>query len=94
MIQKISLSVFLIIFPVTVYLLYRRVSLLPEPEKNDRVGIKVKIRRFLSKFSFKKRFSWNSFLQKILSKIRVVVIKVESMIGNQLQSLRRNSKKE
>ncbi len=59
--------------------------------KKDSYILKVKKR--ILEIPFIKNFSWNSILQKILSKVRVFVLKIESKIGDFLHLLRKKSEK-
>lgn len=52
-----------------------------------------KIRKRILEIPFVKNFSWNSVLQKILSKIRVFILKIENKIGDFLHLLRKKSEK-
>jgi len=51
------------------------------------------IKRKLAEVSFVKDFSWNTILQKILSKTRIIILKIENKIGDQLHLLRKSYKK-
>jgi hypothetical protein len=45
----------------------------------------------IKKIDFIRNFSWNNFFQKILSKIRVFLLKIEKRVGDLLLFLRRKS---
>ena len=66
---------------------------LPEvlPEKGEPVSSKLK--RKIKEFNPFKKFSYEIFLQKLLSKIRILSLKSENKTGSWLQRLRERSKK-
>jgi len=96
MIEQISLAVLIASFSVLVYLLIKKAPLLVELEDtpSKKMGNPfLKIKRKLAEVSFVKDFSWNTILQKILSKTRIIILKIENKIGDQLHLLRKSSKK-
>jgi len=75
-------------------IIYRKASLLlklPEivPLESNREKLLDKIKNF----SFPKSFTFEIFLQKILSKIRILTLRTDSKTSNWLQKLREKSKK-
>lgn len=66
---------------------------LPEdlPEKGEPISLKLKQRtEELSPF---KNFSYEIFLQKFISRIRILILKIDKQTFNWLQKLREKSKK-
>jgi len=76
---------------------YRKLPLLidlpdvAEEGKKDEIILAVKNR--VQNMSFIKNFSYEIFLQKILSKFRVLTLKTENKTSNWLQELREKRKK-
>ena len=66
---------------------------LPEvlPEKNESFGLKLK--KKFQKFNFFKNFSFEIFLQKLISKIRILTLKGDNLTFNWLQKLKERMKK-
>lgn len=96
MIEQISLAVLIASFSVLVYLLIKKAPLLIELEntRSKKMGNSfLKIKRKLAEVSFVKDFSWNTILQKILSRTRIIILKIENKIGDQLHLLRKSYKK-
>lgn len=84
----ISLSVLLGIFVLKIPIL----SNLPQEQKRKKEEkLSVKIKKRILNISAVKNFSWNAFLQKILSKTRIVILKIENKIGEYLSFLRKKS---
>jgi len=76
-------------------LIFRKISILVElpevPEKKPLIGLKLKEKiKILNPF---RSFSGEVFLQKILSKIRILILKTDSKTFNWLQKLRERMKK-
>ncbi|MGB3988905.1 MAG: hypothetical protein WBK67_04430 [Minisyncoccales bacterium] len=96
MIQQLSLAVLIFSFSVIAYIFYKKAPLLyfvEDAPSVKRVSLLERFNNSFSKLSFVKKFSWNSFFQRVLSRTRVGIIKIESMIERQLYSLRKNSGK-
>ena len=96
MINQISLAVLIVSFSVLAYLLIKKAPLLIELEEisSKRMGNPfLKIKEKLLEVSFVKNFSWNTVLQKVLSRTRIIVLKIEGKIGDQLHFLRKSSNK-
>jgi len=67
-------------------------SLIEKAKKSD-LANKIKETSFVKKFALPKDFSPEIFLQKILSKIRVLVLKLDHKTSAWLQTLRERAKK-
>ena len=78
-------------------ILFRKISLLSElPEAPARLNLKrtlLKLKEKIKILNPFKDFSSEVFLQKILSKIRILALKIENKIANYLQKLREKSQK-
>ncbi len=77
-------------------ILFRKIPLLVElpevlPPKGESVS--SKLRKKIKEFNPLKNFSYEVFLQKILSKIRILSLRSESKIGSWLQKLREKSQR-
>lgn len=96
MINQISLAVLIVSFSALTYLLIKKAPTLIEledaPPKRMRNPF-LKIKGKLSEVSFVKYFSWNTVLQKMLSRTRIIILKIEGKIGDQLHFLRKSSEK-
>ena len=66
---------------------------LPEalPEENESFGLKLK--KKIKEFSPFKNFSYEIFLQKFISKIRILTLKTDNQTFSWLQKLRERSKR-
>jgi len=97
MVELIALIIFFGSFMGISAILYRKIPLLAElPETSEDFKLK---RRFLLLKEKIKNFktklpSFDIVLQKILSKIRILTLKLESKISNWLQKLREKSTKQ
>ncbi len=66
---------------------------LPEmAEKDEKKNLILVIKNKVKEIEFVKDFSYEIFLQKILSKIRVLTLKTDSKTSSWLQKLREKSK--
>jgi len=78
-------------------ILFRKIPLLSElPEVPVRFNLKrtlLKLKEKIKILNPFKDFSSEVFLQKILSKIRILALKIENKIANYLQKLREKSQK-
>lgn len=76
-----------------IFILFRKIPVLLElpevPEGGEIVGVEVSIQEIKGKI--KKIFPHHIVLQKILSRIRIIVLKIERKIDNLLQSLRKKA---
>ncbi len=96
MIYQISLVVLMVSFLVLVYLFIKKA---PQLIKLEDVSIKrkenffLRIKKKLTEISFVKNFSWNTIFQKMLSRIRIIILKIENKIGDLLHFLRKKSEK-
>jgi len=96
MIAPISIILSLVSFLVVFFLFWKKIPVLVNlPEKKTK---KIKhyvfhLKRKINNVPFVKNFSWQGILLKILSKIRVLVLKIEGKIALYLQKLRAKSKK-
>ncbi|MDP2930775.1 MAG: hypothetical protein Q8N56_04220 [bacterium] len=98
--EIISFSIFLGSFTALAVLFFRKAPLLASLPKTTPVFPKkgFAFSTLLSKTKEKaqtlpwlKNFSFEIFLQKVLSKIRILALKAESKIGSWLESLRKKS---
>ena len=81
----------------TAVIIFRKIPALVElpemPSKFDLKDISVKLKEKIIILNPFKNFSSEVFLQKILSKIRILALKIENKIANYLQRLREKSQK-
>lgn len=61
-------------------------------EKDEKKNLILVIKNKVKEIDFIKDFSYEMFLQKILSKIRILTLKTDSKTSNWLQKLREKSK--
>ncbi len=97
MIEIVSIIFLLVSFAIAVTIFWRKIPILagfPEETKEKKESFLDGTKRKINSLSFLKDFSWNKTLLKILSKIRVVVIKIENKISGCLETLRVKSQKE
>ncbi len=77
-------------------MLYQKIpSLIKLPEvieKDEKKNLILVIKNKVKEIEFVKDFSYEMFLQKILSKIRVLTLKTDSKTSSWLQKLREKSK--
>jgi len=96
MVKAISLFVLVISFSVLVYFFIKK---LPQLSNLSETTIQKRGKLFsylwqkIISLPFIKKFSWNSTLQKILSRTRIIVLRVEKKIENYLYFLRKKTKK-
>lgn len=94
--ELIAIVILLTSFLGMVVIIYRKIPVLVElpeilPEKGESIVLKLKEKiKILNSF---KNFPYEIFLQKILSKIRILFLKAENKTFNWLQRLREKSKK-
>lgn len=78
-------------------ILFRKIPVLVQlPETPAGLGLKLKIQKIVGKiksFKFFKIPSFDILLQKILSKIRILTLKIERKISTWLQKMREKSQK-
>lgn len=76
-------------------LIYRKIPvLIALPEfLPAREGLISKFRKKIKEIPLVKNFSYELFLQKILTKIRILVLKIENLIFSWLQELRKRYQK-
>ncbi len=95
--QRISLIVLIISFLALAAIFFKKAPQLTEVKANisgkKEKNILFQFRKKIADISFIRSFSWNSFLQKILSRTRILILKIENKIENYLHFLRKNSKK-
>lgn len=92
---QIFLTVLIVSFLVLVVMLLKKAPELANIEVplEKRDNIVLFFYKKVIEIPFIKEFSWNKFLQKILSKTRILILKTERIIGDQLHSLRKRSEK-
>lgn len=100
MVELIALLVLFSSFLGMTIIIVRKIPVLaqlPEvPTRFDFKIIKIKIQKIAEKiknFKYLKIPSFEILLQKILSKIRILTLKIENKTGNWLQKLREKTKK-
>ncbi len=94
--HQIFLATSIASFSVLAYLMVKKAPELTDLEEvspKKRPNILLKVKERISGISFLKGISWNTILQKTLSKARIAVLKIESKIANQLYFLRKSSEK-
>ena len=78
-------------------ILFRKIPVLAQlPEVPTSFGFKIKIQRIAEKIKNSKYFKTPLFeilLQKVLSKVRILTLKIENKTGSLLQKLREKSQK-
>jgi hypothetical protein len=75
------------------HLVKKLVHRLKTSAKAKSLFIKIKESALVKKLTPSKKFSFEIFLQKILSKVRVLVLKIDHKTSNWLQALRERAKK-
>ncbi len=95
MIEIILVTFLIISFLVIIFIFGKKINYLSEIEENKK-EVKNQLIPFLFKkinslFFLKKDF-WHNLLLKFLSKIRIVILKVENKLNNYLNKLRSISK--
>lgn len=96
MIELISLMVFLYSLVGIIVIIYKKIPLLKNMPKAETVNFNWKnIFSKLQNSSFweKSYFNINVFLQKTLSKIKILTLKIENKVSLLLQKLREHSQK-
>ncbi len=77
-------------------IIYRKIPVLaelPETSAQAKENLLVRLKNKVFNISFVKNFSFALFLQKILSKIRILTLRTESKTADWLQKLREKSQK-
>lgn len=75
-------------------IIFRKIPILVElPQTIEKESFIVKLRGRIRNIPFFKSFSYEIFLQKILSKIRILTLKTENKTFHWLQKLREKTKK-
>jgi len=95
MIEGILFFISIISFLLMLVIFYKKIPVLAEvkiKESNNNISALQEKKNRILKISFIKNFSWNIFLQKRLSKMRVIILKIEKKIGDFLHLLRKKSK--
>jgi len=91
MVELISFIVLLLSLAGMAVILWRKMpvlSKLPEPSGDFRRFFAEKIKEGTKKMPVVKNFSYELYLQKMLSKIRVLTMKTENKTGSWLERLR------
>jgi hypothetical protein len=95
MIELISLSFILIGFSGMMVIIFKKISLLAELPLEESLSLKGILLQAKEKIKNSNLFysiSSGLFLQKFLSKIRILALKIENKVGNLLQVLRERQK--
>lgn len=95
MVEIISIIIFFVSFLGLIIIIFQKLpilSILPEKTK-QRESIIFRIKEKLKKINPFRNFSYEIFLQKILTKIRILSLKTDNKIFNWLQKLREDYKK-
>ncbi len=95
MIYQISFLFLILSFLILTFFFFKKAPQIIELKEEfvKKENIFLWIKKKIVNASFIKEFSWNNILQKLLSKTRVMILKIETKIGDQLHSLRKNSEK-
>ncbi len=96
MVELISLLVLIISFSVLLFFFIKKLPQLTNITKSPvekREKLFFYLWQKIRNISFIKKFSWNSVLQKILSKTRIIVLRIEKRIEGYLYFLRKKTKK-
>jgi hypothetical protein len=94
MTQLIAMSFLTLGLSGMVVILIRKIPVLAElplKEKKSKQSLSANFKKYLGNISFIKSFSIESILQKILSRIRILTLRVENKTANWLQLLRERS---
>lgn len=95
--KLIAIFIWISSFFGLIVIIFRKIPVLvtlPELEpKKERENLISRLKRSIKKINPFKSFSYEIFLQKILSKIRILSLKAENRTFNWLQKLREKSKK-
>ncbi len=94
--EKIFLALLLVSFSVLTYFLIKKAPELAEFDEGPsrrKPGFLFKIKKRISKISHLSSVWGGVVLQKVLSKTRVVLLKVENKIGSWLYFLRKKSER-
>lgn len=67
---------------------------LPDVPEGSREGLWLRLKNKIFNLSFIKNFNFLAFLQKILSKFRILTLKAESKTADWLQKLRQKTQKQ
>jgi len=67
---------------------------LPESVGKNQESLFLQIKKIITNINFFKKFSWYIFLQKVLSKIRILTLKAENKTAQWLKELREKSQKQ
>lgn len=97
MAELIAAIIFFGSFIGMVVIVWRKFPVLlefPEDQSVTQENFLVRLKNGIINTPAVKNFSLTSFLQKILSRIRILVMKLENKTSNLLQKLREKSKKE
>lgn len=77
-------------------IIYRKLPVLaelPEVTQEPRENLLLRLKNKIYSISFVKNFSFALVLQKILSKIRILILRTENKVASWLQKLRAKSQK-
>jgi hypothetical protein len=67
---------------------------LPESVGKNQESLFLQIKKIITNINFFKKFSWYVFLQKVISKIRILTLKAENKTAQWLKELREKSQKQ
>jgi hypothetical protein len=67
---------------------------LPESVGKNQESLFLQIKKIITNINFFKKFSWYIFLQKVISKIRILTLKAENKTAQWLKELREKSQKQ
>lgn len=94
MVEIISIVVLALSLGGLLFILWKKMpalTKLPEPEIDFQKFFAKELKQSLGKIPVIKKFSYEIYLQKLLSKVRVLTLKTESKTGNWLETLRRKA---
>ncbi len=96
MIQIICITFLVVSFSVIVFIFWKKIPYLKEIDGNKKNNKNYSIYRFIKRIKsipLIKNFSWHKLLLKFLSKVRIIVLKIENKLNSCLNKLRAMSQK-
>jgi hypothetical protein len=96
MVEIISIVILALSLAGLVVVLWKKLpalAKLPEPEINFQELVAQELKEGIKKIPVVKKFSYELYLQKLLSKVRVLTMKTENKTGNWLEILRKRTNK-
>ena len=97
MIQTICIAILIASFLTIAFIFWKKIPFLvkiSKNKKNQESDIKIKFKNKIDSLSIRKSSFWSGILVKILSKTKVVILKIENKIEKILQFLRIKNQKD